>query len=56
MALDHFDLPTTYVDTPEKPQAALPRWHPADVWSEAIEYSLTALPHYVLALLQRATH
>ena len=56
MALDHFDLPTTYVDTPEKLQAALPLWHAAGVLSVDIECSLTGMHHCVLALLQVATH
>ncbi|MBI3488730.1 MAG: hypothetical protein HY014_11255 [Acidobacteria bacterium] len=56
MALDHFDLPTTYVDTPDKLQEALPQWHAAGVLSVDIECSLTGVHHCVLALLQVATH
>lgn len=56
MVLDHFDLPTTYVDTPEKLQEALPLWHAAGVLSVDIECSLTGVHHCVLALLQVATH
>ena len=56
MVLDHFDLPTTYVDTPEKLQAALPLWHAAGVLAVDIECSLTGMHHCVLALMQVATH
>jgi len=56
MALDLFDLPTTYVDTPEKLQEALPLWHAAGVLSVDIECSLTGVHHCVLALMQVATH
>ncbi|GLH68442.1 hypothetical protein [Geothrix edaphica] len=56
MVLDHFDLPTTYVDTPEKLQEALPLWHAAGVLSVDIECSLTGMHHCLLALLQVATH
>jgi ribonuclease D len=56
MVLDHFDLPTTYVDTPEKLQEALPQWHKAGVLSVDIECSLTGVHHCVLALMQVATH
>jgi ribonuclease D len=56
MALDHFDLPTTFVDTPEKLQEALPLWHSAGVLSVDIECSLTGMHHCVLALIQVATH
>jgi ribonuclease D len=56
MVLDHFDLPTTYVDTPEKLQEALPQWHSAGVLSVDIECSLTGVHHCVLALMQVATH
>ena len=37
MVLDHFDLPTIFVDTPEKLQAALPLWHAAGVLAVDIE-------------------
>lgn len=56
MVLDHFDLPTTFVDTPEKLQEALPQWHAAGVLSVDIECSLTGMHHCVLALMQVATH
>lgn len=56
MVLDHFDLPTTYVDTPEKLQEALPVWHQTGLLAVDIECSLTGMHHCVLALLQVATH
>ncbi|WP_306590856.1 hypothetical protein [Geothrix sp. 21YS21S-4] len=56
MALDHFDLPTTYVDTPESLQEALPLWHAAGLLAVDIECSLTGVHHCVLALMQVATH
>ena len=56
MALDHFDLPTTFVDTPVRLQEALPLWHSAGVLSVDIECSLTGMHHCVLALIQVATH
>ena len=56
MVLDHFDLPTTYVDTPEKLQEALPLWHAAGLLAVDIECSLTGMHHCVLALMQVATH
>jgi len=56
MVLDHFDLPTTYVDTPEKLRDALPLWHAAGLLAVDIECSLTGMHHCVLALLQVATH
>ena len=54
--LDHFDLPTIFVDTPEKLQAALPLWHAAGVLAVDIECSLTGMHRCVLALVQVATH
>ncbi len=54
--LDHFDLPTVFVDTPEKLQAALPLWHAAGVLAVDIECSLTGMHRCVLALVQVATH
>lgn len=54
--LAHFDLPTTYVDTPAKLQESLPLWHAAGVLSVDIECSLTGMHHCVLALMQIATH
>jgi len=56
MVLDHFDLPTTYVDTPEKLQEALPLWHAAGLLAVDIECSLTGMHRCVLALMQVATH
>ncbi len=56
MVLDHFDLPTTFVDTPEKLREALPLWHAAGVLAVDIECSLTGMHHCVLALMQVATH
>jgi ribonuclease D len=56
MAPEAFDLPTDYVDTPEKLQEALPLWHAAGVLAVDIECSLTGMHHCLLALLQVATH
>jgi ribonuclease D len=56
MALDRFDLPTTYVDTPEALAQALPDWFAANLLAVDIECSLTGFHHCVLALLQVATH
>ncbi|HJW71276.1 MAG TPA: hypothetical protein VJ486_00350 [Geothrix sp.] len=56
MAPEAFDLPTDYVDTPEKLQEALPLWHGAGLLAVDIECSLTGMHHCLLALLQVATH
>lgn len=56
MAPDQFDLPTTYVDSPETLAEALPHWFRAGLLAVDIECSLTGVHHCVLALLQVATH
>jgi len=56
MAPDRFDLPTTFVDTPEALADALPHWFAANLLAVDIECSLTGFHHCVLALLQVATH
>jgi ribonuclease D len=56
MAPDRFDLPTFFVDTPEKLAEALPHWHAANLLAVDTEFSLTGMHHCVLALLQVATH
>jgi ribonuclease D len=56
MALEHFDLPTHFVDSPESLAEALPHWHRAHLLAVDAEFSLTGTHHCVLALLQVATH
>ncbi len=56
MALDHFDLPITYIDTPQKLGGALIHWFQANLLAVDIECSLTGMHHCVMALLQVATH
>jgi ribonuclease D len=56
MAPDRFDLPTSYVDTPEALAEALPHWFSANILAVDIECSLTGFHHCVMALLQVATH
>ena len=56
MAPDRYDLPTDYVDTPEKLAAALPHWFQANLLAVDIECSLTGVHYCVLAMLQVATH
>ena len=56
MAPDRFDLPTTFVDTPEALAEALPHWFAANLLAVDIECSLTGFHHCVMALLQVATH
>ncbi len=56
MTADAFDLPCTYVDTPELLAEALPAWFAAGLVGVDIECSLTGNHHCVLALLQIATH
>ncbi len=55
MSSDRFDLPTTYVDSPEGLREALPHWFEAGLLAVDIECSLTGVHHCVLALLQVAT-
>ncbi len=56
MTHDFFDLPITYVDTPELLAEALPAWFDAGLLAVDIECSLTGMHHCVLAFLQIATH
>ena len=56
MALEQYDLPTSYVDSPETLAEALPEWFAANLLAVDIECSLTGFHHCVLALLQVATH
>ncbi len=56
MSLAHFDLPTSFVDSPETLAEALPHWFAANLLAVDIECSLTGFHHCVLALLQVATH
>lgn len=56
MSLEHYDLPTTYVDTPERLGEALSHWFQAHLLAVDIECSLTGIHHCVLAMLQVATH
>jgi ribonuclease D len=56
MAPDRFDLPTSFVDSPETLAEALPHWFAAHLLAVDIECSLTGFHHCVMALLQVATH
>jgi len=56
MSPDRFDLPTTYIDTPEKLAKALPQWFQSTLLAVDIECSLTGVHHCVLALMQIADH
>lgn len=56
MSPDCYDLPTEYVDTPEKLGAAMVHWFQANLLAVDIECSLTGVHHCVMALLQIATH
>ncbi len=56
MASDCFDLPITYVDSPETLSQALEAWFRVDLLSVDIECSLTGIHHCVMALLQIASH
>ncbi len=56
MAPDRYDLPTFFVDTPERLAEALPHWHAANLLAVDAEFSLTGMHHCVMALLQIATH
>ena len=56
MEPDRFDLPTSFVDSPESLAQALPHWFAANLLAVDIECSLTGFHHCVLAMLQVATH
>lgn len=56
MSPDRFDLPITFVDTPEKLGEAMIHWFQANILAVDIECSLTGVHHCVMALLQIATH
>jgi len=56
MAPDRYDLPVSYVDSPEALAKALPAWFQANLLSVDIECSLTGVHHCVLALAQVADH
>ncbi len=56
MAPDRYDLPVTYVDSPDTLARALPHWFQANLLSVDIECSLTGVHHCVLALAQVADH
>jgi len=56
MAPDRFDLPITFVSTPETLSRALPQWFNEHLLAVDIECSLTGVHHCVMALVQIATH
>jgi len=56
MAPDRYDLPITFVDTPEKLGRVLPDWFAAHLLAVDIECSLTGFHHCAMALVQIATH
>lgn len=56
MAPDRYDLPITFVDTPEKLGRVLPDWFAAHLLAVDIECSLTGFHHCAMALVQVATH
>lgn len=56
MSPESYDLPITYVDTPEKLGEAMIHWFQANLLAVDIECSLTGVHHCVMALLQIATH
>jgi len=56
MATGQFDLPVTFINSPEALADALPYWFDANILAVDIECSLTGFHHCVLALLQVATH
>ena len=56
MSPDCYDLPITFVDTPEKLGEAMVHWFQANILAVDIECSLTGVHHCVMALLQIATH
>ena len=51
-----YDLPITFVDTPEKLAQVLPDWFAANLLAVDIECSLTGFHHCAMALVQIATH
>jgi len=56
MPLESFDLPITFVDSPDSLARALPTVFDVGLISIDAEFSLTGMHHCVLALLQIATH
>ncbi len=56
MAPDRYDLPISFVDTPEALGEALPHWFSAHLLAVDIECSLTGVHHCAMALVQIATH
>ena len=56
MSPDCYDLPTSFVDTPEKLAEAMVHWFQANILAVDIECSLTGVHYCVMALLQIATH
>ena len=56
MSPDSYDLPITYIDTPEKLAEAMVHWFKANILAVDIECSLTGVHHCVMALIQIATH
>jgi ribonuclease D len=56
MSPDSFDLPITFIDSPEKLGEAMIHWFQANLLAVDIECSLTGVHHCVMALLQIATH
>ncbi len=56
MELNRYDLPITFVDTPERLGQVLPDWFAAHLLAVDIECSLTGFHHCAMALVQIATH
>jgi ribonuclease D len=56
MAPDRYDLPITFVNSPDALSRALPDWFGAHILAVDIECSLTGVHHCVMALVQIATH
>lgn len=56
MSPESYDLPITFIDTPEKLGGAMIHWFQANLLAVDIECSLTGVHHCVMALLQIATH
>jgi len=56
MTLERFDLPITFVSTPETLSQALPQWFNQHLLAVDIECSLTGVHHCVMALVQIASH
>ncbi len=56
MALTRYDLPITFVDTPEKLGVVLPDWFAAHLLAVDVECSLTGFHHCAMALVQIASH